>query len=51
MLSVHAVVDGLLSLQRGTTDAMHIIVVRLLLLHCLLLSLRVLLVGLLLLQR
>ena len=51
MLSVHAVVDGLLSLQRGTTDAMHITVVELLLLHCLLLSLRVLLVGLLLLQR
>ena len=40
-----------LSLQRGTTDAMHITVARLLLLHCLLLSLRVLLVGLLLLQR
>ena len=52
MLSVHAVVDGLLSLQRGTTDAMHITVARLLLLlHCMLLSLRVLLVGLLLLQR
>ena len=51
MLSVHAVVDGLLSLQRGTTDAMHITVARLLLLHCLLLSLRVLLVGLLLLRR
>ena len=41
-----------LSLQRGTTAAMHITVARLLLLHCLLLlSLRVLLVGLLLLQR